>query len=419
MKRIYCLILTALLLQPIPTFAAVPEIKAEAAVVMDTSHGLILYEKNAAQQIQPGSLTKIMTAIIAIEQATDFNAPVTADAAVIAGYDFSFGNMGILAGETLTVKDLLYGMMVYDAGEAAELLAHNLAGGYDAFLNLMNQKAIELGAASTHFTNASGYYDAQQVTTVSDLSRISNYAMQNQTFREIVSTTRYEIPANSHYKQVRYLPNTNQMISTSLSSEYYNPSVNGIKASYMKEFGHSLSLSAQKGDTGLICIVANSPSTAEGNFAYKDADALLSYGFENFSTVRLISKGDIVDEIAVPNGKSVSHVLLTAGANLDVGLPKEYNPDELKHLISKDTNVSAPIQEGQVLGSISVSYQGNEMASIDLCAYRAVDIDYGKDLLNKIKWMVSSPFFWVPLLGFVLFFIIRAVILNYQKLFRS
>lgn len=415
MKRIYFLILTVLLLQTMTTFAAEPEIKAESAIVMDASHNILLYEKNTTQQIQPGSLTKIMTAIITIEQAENLNTPITADAGVIAGYDFSFGNMGVLAGETLTTKDLLYGMMVYNAGEAAEVLAHSLTDSYDTFLNLMNQKAAELGAASTHFTNASGYYDPEQVTTVSDLARISAYAMQNQTFKDIVSTKQYEIPANSHYKQTRHLPNTNQML---LSTSYYYPAVNGIKTSYMKDFGYSLSISAQKGDTKLICIVANSP-VSESNSAYADAKTLLNHGFENFSTVRLISKGDIIDEIAVPNGKGVSHVLLAAANHLDVGLPKGYQPEELNRLISKNTNVSAPIKAGQTLGSLSVSYQGNEMASVDLCAYQAIDIDYSKDILNKCKWVATSPFLWIPILGFLLFFIIRMIVINYQTTFRS
>ena len=415
MKRIYVLILAMFLLQPMSTFADEPEIKAESAIVMDASHNIILYEKNTSGQIQPGSLTKIMTAVIAIEQTENLNTPVTADAGVIAGYDFSFGNMGVLAGETLTTKELLYGMMVYNAGEAAEVLAHSVADGYDTFLNLMNQKASELGAAATHFTNASGYYDPEQVSTVSDLALISAYAMENPVFREMVATTRYEIPANSHYKQVRYLPTTNQML---LSSPYYHPAVNGIKTSYMKDFGYSLSISAQKGDTKLICIVANCPA-AEGNSVYADAKALLSHGFGNFSTVRLINKGDIVDEIAVPNGKGVSHVLLAAANHLDVGLPKGYQPEELHRMISKNAHVSAPIKAGQTLGSLSVSYQGNEMASVDLCAYQAIDVDYGKDLLNKLRWVVTSPFFWTPLLGFLLFFIIRMIVINYRTTFRS
>ena len=412
-------VLHSVLLYPSVSLADAPEIKAESAIVVDTSHGLPLYEKNTSQQIQPGGLTKIMTAMIAIEHLTDINAPITADPAIIAGYDFSFGNMGILANETLTVKDLLYGMMIYDAGEAAELLAHNLAGGYDSFLSLMNQKAAEIGAANTHFTNASGYYDPAQVSTAADLYRISSYAMQNQMFQEIVSTTLYEIPANSHYKQVRYLSNTNQMLSTIRSDKYYNPSVKGIKTSNMKDFGYSLSISAKKGDTDLLCIVINSPVTGTDNFAYQDAAALLSYGFENFETVRLASKGDILDEIAVPNGNGVSHVLLTAGSHLDVGLPKEYNPDDLVKTVTKADSVSAPIKEGQPLGSIAVSYLGTELARIDLCAYQAVDIDYAKDLLLKIKWVISSPFFWVPLLGLVSFFVIRLILINYHKFLQS
>lgn len=422
MKKILLMFAIVWLLQsitPVTVFADVPEIKAEAAIVMNTSNALTLYEKNSGQQIQPGGLTKIMTAIIAIEQMEDINAPITADPDIIAGYDFSFGNMGILANETLTVKDLLYGMMVYDAGEAAELLAHNLAGGYEAFLECMNQKAAALGAANTHFTNASGYYDPEQRSTVYDLFLISRYAMESQTFRDIVSTKLYEIPANDHYKQTRYLSNTNQMMSTNRTDEYYMSSVKGIKTSYMKEFGYSLSISAQKNDTGLICIVANSPVDDQGNHAYMDATSLLTYGFENFETVRLAEKSEILDEVAIPNGKGTSHVLLVAGEHLDVGLPKNYNPDELVTTVSKSDSVSAPIEAGQALGTMTVSYQGQELGHIDLCAYEAVAIDYAKDILNKIKWVVTSPFFLVPLLLLIACFIIRTIVVNYHKFIQS
>ncbi len=422
MKKLLFLLVIMLLIQSFgtrTTYAEAPDIQAEAAILMNTSNTLTLYEKSSRQQIQPGSLTKIMTAIIAIEKMEDINAPITAAPDIIAGYDFSFGNMGILANETLTVKDLLYGMMIYDAGEAAELLAHNLAGGYDAFLACMNQKAAALGAENTHFTNASGYYDPQQVSTAYDLFLISRYAMESQTFRDIVSTKLYEIPANDHYRQIRYLANTNQMLSTNRTTQYYMPSVKGIKTSYMKEFGHSLSISAQKGNTGFLCIIINSPADAEGNHAYMDATSLLTYGFENFETVRLSEKNEILDEVSIPNGQGTSHVLLVAGENLDAFLPKDYHPEELELTANKPDSVSAPIEAGQALGTMTVAYQSQQLGQIDLCAYEAVGVDYAKDILNKVKWVATSPFFLIPLFLLIAYLIIRTIVINYHKFLQS
>ncbi|MBE7030610.1 MAG: D-alanyl-D-alanine carboxypeptidase [Ruminococcaceae bacterium] len=414
MKKLFFL-LCFLLIFTTSVAAEPPEVKAPYAILADTKNNVILYEKNINDTFQPGGLSKLMTAIVALESGMDLSQPITADPELIASCDFSFGNMGVLAKETLTANDLLGGMMIYDAAEAAELLAASHPDGRDGFVTLMNEKATAIGATNTHYTSAGGYPDENQHTTAYDQFLIAQYALQNQTLRSIMATQTYVIEPTNRYTQTRYLQNTNQFVVKSLDN--YSPSTIGLKTSYIKGVGYTLSAAATRNNTTLVCIVANAPNEGGKNQAYPDVQRLMDYGFGNFRTFRLVTKGEIIDELRINNGRNTDHILLQAGTHLEGGLPIDYDPKELVRTIHKE-QAKAPISEGQPVGTLTISYQGRTVGEAPLVANESVERDNVKSVTNFLSRVFLSPLFLTPLFLLLACLIGHMFFVNYKKVNR-
>lgn len=190
----------------------VPNISSPSALLMDLNSGKVLYDKNMNKKMYPASLTKVMTAIIVLENC-ELNdiATVSYDAVMTLSSGYVTANLQI--GEELTVEQLLYVLMVGSSNDAAIVLAEHVSGSVDEFAKLMNEKATELGCTSTNFVNPNGVHDENHYSTAYDLALISRYAMQNETFRELVSTTSYKLPATNKYdREDRLFTTTNALL---------------------------------------------------------------------------------------------------------------------------------------------------------------------------------------------------------------
>lgn len=206
------------------TEESTPNVFSPAALLMDLDSGKILYEKNINEKRYPASLTKIMTAILTLENCklSDVTT-VSYDAVMTIPYGYSIANLQI--GEELTIEQLLNVLMIASANDAGIVLAEHIAGSVENFAVMMNEKAKELGCTNTNFTNPSGIHDENHYTTAHDLALISRYAMQNETFRNIVSTTSYKLPITNKYeKDDRLFTNSNALLlfnNNQRSDNYY------------------------------------------------------------------------------------------------------------------------------------------------------------------------------------------------------
>ena len=233
-----------------------PDIKSDKVLLVDNTSGKYLYNEDIDEKIQPGGFTKIMTAIIAIENMASEEEAVAAKSGTLEAYDYSFGNMGILAGETLTLKDLLYGMLLYDAGDAAEVIAEYSLGSREDFLKAMNKKAVEIGALNTKFTNPTGYLEKNQYSTLEDIYKITKYAMSLPIFATIADTGMYEIKPTNKYRETRYLPNSNKFITRYSSDKYYMSKASGVKSSYIDDNNCGVILQYDDEKSSITCLVA-------------------------------------------------------------------------------------------------------------------------------------------------------------------
>lgn len=382
------------------TFAQELKLDAQNAILVDMKNSMVMYDKNSNKPIQPAGFTKIVTAMVILENCKDLSQVIVAPKETIAACDFSFGNMGILAEEELSAKDLLEGMLVYDAAEAAEILAGFTFGNYNKFIAAMNDLAKKSGAENTVFKNAGGYYDENQQTTVSDIAKIALYAMKNDAFAEIVKKGMVEIEPTNKYREKRYLANTNMFVGRTRSLDFYSEKVFGVKTSYMKDEGYGICIAFENSKGKFLCVTAGGSGAVP---AHTDAQLMREYVVSGFVNVKIADKGDIIEEVEVPNGKT-SHVLLKTADELSVRLPVDYDETKIFQMTTKDNDLSAPIEKDEVLGTLSVSYDGKEVGSVPLIAYESVAHSAGKSVQIFFENIFTSPFFYLPVTALAIYF---------------
>jgi len=262
----------------IKDWPAGPAVYAESALVMDFETGAILYGKNIDAQKYPASITKIMTALVAIENSRP-NERVTFSDHAIWGILRNSSHIGIRIGEVLSMEECLYGMMLASANEVCIAVAEHVAGDVDSFVEMMNKKAAELGCTDTNFTNPHGLPDENHYTTASDMALISRAAFRNEFFREITSTRAYKIGWTNLTGEDRWLGNHHKMLWDN-SSHYYESCVGG-KTGFTDVALNTLVTYATVDDRTLICVSLRT----NGARIYYDTAQMLDYGFQNFQNV--------------------------------------------------------------------------------------------------------------------------------------
>lgn len=378
MKKIISIILTILVIinaAPIVSYGTTepPAIIAETAVLIDAKTGRVLYDKNMNEQREPASTTKVITALLALEN-LDLNRLVTIDAET----PFTEGSrVYLLEGENVTVEQLMYALLLESANDAAVALGKEMAGTVPAFAEMMNKRAKELGAQNTNFVNPNGLHEEGHVSTAYDLAMIAKEAMKNEKFREFVTTYRYVVPA-TNMQDTRYLYNTNRLIYDERTKVLVNgvqraakyEGATGIKTGYTSHAGGCLVSGAINGETELIAVVMK--STDDGRFA--DSIALLDYGFANYKSVKAMDSGTILGEIPVKRGTE-RKVQVVARGDSYATLPIEASDSVVNTKIILDDKVQAPIAKGQKVGVVEI-YEGDQLAAT-VDAVTASDIPEG------------------------------------------
>ena len=346
-------------------------IYSESAILIDSKTGKILYEKNSDEQKYPASTTKILTAIIAIENC-NLSDTVSASYNAIMSIPSGYSIAEIKENEVLTVEQLLNVFLIHSANEAGYILAEHIAGSISNFADLMNQKALEIGCTNTHFTNPSGIQDENHYSTAHDMALIAQYCMKNEAFRQIVCKTSYTLEPTDKTPKERYFVSTNDLIKP--SSEYYYPYCIGIKTGYTSKAKNCLISASQKDGLELITVVLGAEFTEDGKSARNtDTINLFNYGFENYKYQEILSKNSIITNINIKNAtKETKNLPLITENSISSLVPNGISLNSLEPVISINENIEAPISEGSVLGSITYNIDGIEY-STNLCAEHSVE----------------------------------------------
>ncbi len=258
-----------------------PQIGAQAAILMDAGTGTILYAKNIHEELYPASTTKIMTCLLAVENAS-LDDTVTFSYDAIHSVPADGSNIGIDAGEYLSLEECLYGIMVGSANEVANAVAEHISGSVDAFVGLMNEKAASLGCTNTHFANTNGLQDSNHYTSAYDLALISREFFSNELLCRVGNTPRYHFEPSAGQKDDFYLNNKHKLINGEISYT----GICGGKTGYTDLARETLVTCAEKGSLKLICVVFMEESPAQ----FTDTVTLFDYGFNNFRAVNIKSE---------------------------------------------------------------------------------------------------------------------------------
>lgn len=343
------------------------KIYSDAAILIDSNTGTVLYSKNDDEKLYPASTTKILTAIIAIEKC-NLDDVVTVTKSAISAIPAGYSSAYLSEGENINVKDLLTVFLVHSANDAGYILAEHISGSIDEFANLMNEKALDIGCKNTHFVNPSGIHNKEHYTTAYDLSLIARYCMKNSTFRNIVSLKSCTINSTNKFG-VRKYTNTNDLLSP--SSKYYLEDCIGIKTGYTAQAKNCLISACYKDNLELISVILGANQTEKGESSrYIDTINLFNYGYSNFSIKTFAEKYDVIETIEVKNGskdtKNLELILEDSisgliGNNAEISSPN----------ITLNENISAPIAKNSVIGTITysvgdISYTKNLLASHDV-----------------------------------------------------
>ena len=361
MKKVICFfICVCFMMQSVVVFAEGNTdlgLNAKSAILMEEATGNILYESNPNERLPIASVTKVMTMLLIME-AVDSGKISLDDMVTVSENAMSYGGstMFLETGEQLTVNDMLKGIAVASANDGCVAMAEHLAGSESAFVDMMNEKAKKLGMENTHFMNTNGLDEDDHYSSARDVAIMSRELMKHETIFNYTSIWMDTLRGGKFQ-----LANTNKLI------RFYD-GANGLKTGSTSKALCCLSAAAKRNDMQLIAVVLGAPTSAE---RFASAKSLLDYGFANYAVNTQITAGDEVQKIAVEKG--VDKEVGVVASDSCSTLVKKGQEDNITKEIKIDETITAPIEAGQKIGTMTISRDGEVIADIDLNASSAVE----------------------------------------------
>lgn len=337
------------------------EIEAEAALLMETNSGKIIWEENSKKKLYPASLTKIMTLLLALEKLAQGQISL-GDQVCISARASSMGGSEIFLseGDVVSLENLLIGMAVGSANDAAVAVAEHISGSVEGFVELMNEKAKNLGLQQTHFCNPHGLHNPDHYSCAYDVMLMSLALLEYPRIHQWAT-----IWMDEHFLKGRirsgevFLSNTNRMII-----DY--PGCDGLKTGFTREAGNGISATAQRGKSRFLAVVMGSPTEKE---RYDAARMLLDYGFSNYKSVPVVKKEAVVTVLPVEKG-SPPELEVIAAENLSLLLPRDADESYTKEV--QIFPLELPLKQYQKVGELTVRYGENEQTTVDLLVHEEV-----------------------------------------------
>lgn len=362
-KKIVCVVLSLLFFMPMMSVTVSaseywpegPFVESPSVILMEASTGTILYQKESLQRNFPASITKIMTTLIALEN-SDLSEIVTFSDNAIDKTEGS--SISRDYGEQMTMEQCLYAVMLTSANECAYAVAEHVAGTMEAFVDMMNAKAAELGCMDTHFVNPHGLFDENHYTCAYDMALIARAAYENETFRIITGTARYTIPPTNKHKEETPLQNHNEMLYPWQKFQYRYDNCTGGKTGYTEIARSTLVTYAEKDGMTLVCVVMHTETPNQ----WLDSRSMFDYGFDNFQLLNIADNetkyktAETVESGALNNHKAFVDLDETA----NIVLPKTAEFSDADSVITYDE-----ISE-DVVGTILYTYAGHDVGRADI-----------------------------------------------------
>ncbi len=410
MRRFFCALLAfallpLTLLRPSSALAEetdpMDDLEVPNCIVVDQNDpSIVLYERNADEKSIPGSTMKIMTCILSIELCTDLEQKVT-----ITGQAASLKEtnslMGVIRGESLTVRELLYGLMLESGNDAALMLALTFGGSVEGFAELMNQKATELGMTNTHFINSSGAYKSGQYSTARDMAILTCYAMQNELFRTLVSTVHYTIEPNDVRTRAMEMTNSNKLISDPADSSLFYEYATGVKTGSTELGGKCLVASASKDGASVVAVMLGvtegGSKLARMSKVYQDAKKVMDLALtERYVSVTAENWVSRCFYREVEGGTETSVQANASFAEATVRLPdlviEKIKADPSLVTVSSDIcALTVPVYEGDICGSVVYTYCDQTLFTAELTAKSGIAAPSAEPVVTAASAALPTP----------------------------
>lgn len=404
-----------------PAFAIAlddPGIQANAVVLVEVNTGEVFYAKNETARIYPASTTKIMTLLLAVEAyergEVQLDDMITASENIRFDVSWDASNLDIQPGETMRFEDLLYCAIVASACEACNIIAEHISGSVGAFLEIMNKRAAELGCTGTSFKNVHGLPNDDHYTTAWDTYLMAKEAISHPLFMEIANTTSKEIAA-TNMSDIRYISTTNNLISTEKTSKYYYQHARGIKTGTTNAAGFCLVSSAELDGIHVVSVVMGAQSVAleDGTTevqSFTETRRLFEWGFASFSYQDVLTEAELIAEVPVILGDGADFVIAKPSSSISVLLPNDISLDAFERSIEifsqeDDEPLMAPVSSGQILGRITLSYNGKTYGPVSLVAATSVELSRPQYIMYRIQETLDKTWVKVVIITVILLFV--------------
>ena len=440
-KRFFSILLALALLiaAALPAFTAQAALFEKPDITLSSSHALVInlntgvevFGKGADETVFPASITKILTAVLVIEACPDLEEKIEVTKSAMNRVDLYSSQAGLLVGEHISIRDLLGLLMVKSACDAASVLAEHVAGSEEAFAELMNEKAAELGCVGTHFVNSSGTHDVNHYTTPHDMALITQYALKNPAFIEFFSMKQVQT-SETELSKKRFFSTTNYLIDANRGGKYYYKFATGGKTGTTTPAGRCLVSTAQKGEAEYLCLVfgAEGDSSKNVNKAFDDTIALFKWCFDNLSVVKIAANDGAQFETKLRYAWNHDYVTLTVSQDVYAVMPNgadaTVNRDDAEGtatglLVSADIpdHLDAPVAQGDTAGTATYFFRDEDgsvttLATAPIIVYESVDRNFFSYIFTKIgSFFSSTPVLIIfivlltALIGYVVYRLIR------------
>ena len=427
-KIISCFILTVILSLSILSFPSQAayspdfEVTAKGVYIVNLDTDTVIYEKNKDERLYPASLTKIMTCLLLVEMVPDLdNTTITAKASILGSFSgMGVSLAGILAGEELTARELLYCMLLQSGNEAAAIVADYLGDqSINNFLDMMNNRAKELGAVNTHFMNPHGLHDDDHYTTAYDMYLISRELLKHPEIIEISSTYSYQL-RRTNKREPEWLVSTNKMMLK--SSSYYRSYIKGLKTGTTTPAGKCFTAYAEKNGYHYLSVMLGAPYKNENgeiyseNYSFSETGKLLDWAFENFSLKTLLPTDESCAQIDLRLCSDTDELLLYPKEKIIALIPDEIDPSSVQVKTYTNTYVDAPVKAGDVLGYVEVKLADEVVGITDLVAGEDMNRNEFLYLGHLIKTVFNSIWIKLAVVLLILFALIYVLLIMRQEI---
>lgn len=395
-KRLLCIFLLLCCLSTQVFAVEPPAMTAKAALLYEATTDTVLYAYNADEKLYPASTTKLMTAALVMEYINPEDTVTVRQSAVddIISYGNDLRNsVYFLTGEKVQFADMLDMLLVYSNNTAANILAEHVAGSIDAFVELMNAKAQELGCTNTHFVNTHGLHDDEHYTTASDLLKIAQYALQDEMILASMNKPTIKTPITNKHKTQTTLSNTNLLIST-----YKLAGFIGGKTGTTTKAGSCLVTACQEDDKVYYSVLLGCENNTK---RYSETKSLIKFGKESFTVQTLLSASEPVCEAPVRLSADAEAVMLVPQHSISALLPNDFDPKSVVLDYSYEENITAPVAVGDVLGKVTVTYNGRNYGEIKLVASTKAERSTTLYVLDQVTAFFSSTLFKIILIAVI------------------